>query len=178
MYQRYTIFATIADVYKRNQTIITDQYLLFDNDIILSQTTSLMCFQKSSSSIEFKLTNENLKIDMTIIDEEQKDFPINFTCSPSVKIGRLFEIACQLFNVNNKYYSFICSDDTEADDDLSINELYNSTVGIYFKLVSKADAKCSIIYKEKEIRILANNSTIIQEIFEQAIEKFFIPKQR
>jgi hypothetical protein len=176
-YQQYTIFATIADLYKQNKDKINDQYLLFDDAIILSPETSLTCFLQIKSPIRFTLINKTLQANITIINDEQQDFSIKFQCLPSIELGYLTEIACQLFNVNRKFYRLIDFDNAEVDESLLLNELTESINDIQFKLISIADVKCLITYEEQTIIIPAYKTTLASTIFEETLEKLFIPNE-
>jgi hypothetical protein len=70
--QRYTIFATIDDLYKQNEDMMNGQYLLYDDAIIPSRDTSLICFQQIKSPLRFKLNKKNLQASVKItIDDVQ-----------------------------------------------------------------------------------------------------------
>jgi hypothetical protein len=76
--QRYTIFATIDDLYKQNEDMMNGQYLLYDDAIIPSRDTSLICFQQIKSPIRFKLNKKNLQasVKITIDDVQLKSISI------------------------------------------------------------------------------------------------------
>jgi hypothetical protein len=176
-YQRYTIFATIADLYQQNKELIKDQYLLFDNVIILSPETPLTCFLPIKSSIRFTLINKILQANITITNDEQQDLSIKFQCSPSIEVDRLTQLACQLFNVNRRFYRLIDFDDAEVDESMLLYELTESVNDVQFKLISIADVKCLIKYEDKITLISAYRTTLASTIFEEALEKLLIPKE-
>jgi hypothetical protein len=176
-YQKYTSFATIADLYKQNNEIIKDQYLLFDNIIVLSPSTPLTCFLQIKSPIRFTLISKALQANITITNDEQQDFLIKFQCSPSIELERLSQIACQLFNVNRRFYRLIDFDDAEVDESMLLYELTDSVNDVQFKLKSIADVKCLIIYEERKTIISAYTTTLISTVLEEALEKLFIPRE-
>jgi hypothetical protein len=177
--QRYTNFATIDDLYKQNEDILIDQYLLFNDAIILSRNTSLTYFQQIKSPIRFQLNNKNLPASVTIIhDEEENNVSLQFRCSPSIGMRCLFQLACQLFNVNKNFYQLVEHDGTDFDDSLSLYELTGSADSVQLKLISIANVKCLVIYEERSIIIPANKTTLASTIVEEAFEKLFLPKEQ
>jgi hypothetical protein len=177
IHQRYIICATIDDLYKQNQDIMTDQNLLFDDTIVLSRNTPLTCFQQIKSPIRFKLNNKNFQASVTITNDEQEDFSLQFRCSPSIEIRYLSQLACQLFNVNRRFYLLVELDGTELDDSMSLYELTGSTDDVQLKLISTADVKCLVMHEERSTLIPANKTTLVSTIVEEAFEKLFIPKE-
>jgi hypothetical protein len=174
--QRYTIHATIADIYKQNKSIIQDQYLVYENDFILSQEILLISFLQTTSPIPFTLTNKKFQANITVINDEEET-SVQFHCSPSISIGRIRQLACQLFNINKRFYRLTPLDDKIVDDDYSLDNTGESIDDIQLKLKSTADVKCQIIYEDKTILIPSNNETLASTIVKEALEKFFIPNE-
>ncbi|CAF4394047.1 unnamed protein product [Rotaria sp. Silwood2] len=142
--QRFTIFATIADINNENQEDILHKYLMYSNDFVPSKNTQLISFQ-SESPIQFTMINQNLPVTVTIQNKEINK-SIQFNCENSITVQRLCEIACQLCCLNNKYYCLSMDDDTElTDSTLSLKDITDeNATEISFKLVSTASLYCSI----------------------------------
>ena len=173
IYQRYTINAKINDIYKQNKNIDQDQYLLFENDFIPSKDILLKSFLQKNLPIQFIMTNQIFQANVTVINDEEKH-SVQFSCSPSVSIGRVSQIACQLFNINNDFYRLILSDDTNIEDDYSLDDTGESMDDIQLKLISTANVKCEVTYEERTIILPANNQTLLSTILVEVLEKLFI----
>jgi len=175
--QRYIIYTTIADIYKQNKSIIQDQYLVYENDFIPSDKILLTSFLQTTSTIQFTLINQKFQANITVINEEKEKTSVQFHCLPSISIGRVRQIACQLLNINKRFYHLILLDNTNIGDECSLDEIGESIDDIQLKLESIADVKCQIIYEDKTILIPANNETLASTILKEVLEKLFIPNE-
>lgn len=176
--QRYAIFAMIADLYKENKEIITNDNQLSYNDIVLSQEILLTCFQQTKSPIQFTLSTGNLNAKVTIINEENNDLILKFQCSPSIEIENLFRISCQLFNVDKNFFQLSDSIDSEMDGSAALFEVVESIDDVQLKLVSTADVKCLITYEKRAVTIPANRATLLSTVLEEALKHFYIPEEQ
>jgi hypothetical protein len=176
IHQQYIIYTTISDIYKQNKSIIQDHYLVYENDFIPSENILLTSFLQTTSPIKFTLINKKFQANVTVINEEE-NASVQFHCSPSISIGRVCHIACQLFNINKRFYRLILSDNSNVEDDYSLNDTCESMDDIQLKLQSTADVKCQITYENKTIVIPSNNETLVSTILKEALEKFLIQNE-
>ncbi|CAF3861087.1 unnamed protein product [Rotaria sordida] len=173
--QRYLIDATIDDIYKQNKSIDQNQYLLYDRDFIPSRETSLdLLLCTSTLSIEFNLTYRKFQTNVTVISDEQKT-PIRFQCESSMSMGRIHEIVCQLWKLNKRFYRLTLDDDSNVDDNYSLDDISESINDLELKLISIADVKCAITYQNRIIMISTTNETLLSSILKETLEKLLIP---
>lgn len=78
IHQRFSISATIADLYKQNQDRLDGQYLIFDGIFILSQQTPLRYFRSIPSPIRFTLSKKDFEANVTIVCADEKEIFVNF----------------------------------------------------------------------------------------------------
>ncbi|CAF4638079.1 unnamed protein product, partial [Rotaria sp. Silwood2] len=171
-YQRFTISATIADINKENQLDILHQYLLCSNDFVPSTDIQLLSLQLESS-IQFTVIDQNLPV-LVIIQNDKENKSIQFNCRLSITIKRICEIACQLFNINNKDYYFNMNDITLNDDDISLQDIDENMTQIQFQMISKTSMYCSIMYSNQNITLPCNDDTSIMAIVKELFQKLHI----
>jgi len=171
--QRFIISATISDVYKQNKIDIEHQFFLYSNDFVPSLDIPLCSFL-ITSPIKFTIIENNLPITITIINDEHS---FKFNCSRSMKVKRLFEIGCQLFNIKTNYYQLMYSDFVMDDDDMSLEDIDSSMTEAEFKLVCKATLNSSIKYLDQTIVFPCVNETELLEIVKEAFTKLQIPHE-
>jgi hypothetical protein len=171
--QRYTIHATIADIYKQNKSIIQDQYLVYENDFILSQEIPLTSFRQTTSPIQFTLTNKQFPANIKVTNEEEKT--VQLYCAPSISIERVCQIACQLFDLNKRFYCLTFSDDGNIKENYLLKDAGESMDNIQLKLKSIADVKCQVIYEDKTVCIPSNNETLVSTLLTEVLEKLSVP---
>jgi hypothetical protein len=117
------------------------------------------------------LTNEKFPKNVTINDENG-NILLQFQCLSAMTIGRIRQIVCQMSEFDEKFYVIkSVDDDFNIDDELSLEDVFESTDQIQLKLIISADVKCLIAYQDKTIQIPANNETLLQSILEKAVEK-------
>ena len=171
--QRYTIFATMGDLYEQNKDMIHDQDLIYNKTIILSSQTPLTYFRSEQSSLLFILSKTNFNANVTITHDEEPNSSLNFRCLRSVVIECLFDLACQLFRVNKKYYR-LSGEDEEWDDSMALFELVGDANNIQVKLKSIARVKCSILYEGKTMIIPASETTTALVLIKDTLKKLSI----
>jgi hypothetical protein len=132
--QRYIIDSTIANIYKQNEDIIQDGYLVYKNDFILSQDTTLTSLQQGTSSIEFTLIDRIFPANITVFNQEQNT-SIQFHCLSSISIRHIRQIACQLFNLNEEDYHLTSSYHSVLNDDESLDSTDEPLDNIQLKLI-------------------------------------------
>ncbi|CAF3718863.1 unnamed protein product [Rotaria socialis] len=174
-FQRFTVFATIANVNKENQLDILHQYLLYSNDFVPStdiQLTSL----KSESPIQFRVIDQNLPVTVSIENGEEKK-SIQFNCSLSITMERLCAIACQIFCVNEAYYRLAMNDDTETGDDISLEDIDENMTEIQFQIISTASLHCSIMYSNQNVSLPCHQDTPIEIVVKETLQKLHMSKE-
>jgi hypothetical protein len=173
--QRYIINASINDIYKQNENIDQDQYLIYEHDFIPSRETSLSLFLCTGTSpIKFSLTYQKLQANVTVINDEEKS-SIVFQCAPSTTVGRVHQIVCELWKLNARFYRLSLSDNTNIDEKCSLDDICECKNDLQLKLISIADVKCAITYQNEIIMISALNETILSSIMKDTLRKLIIP---
>jgi hypothetical protein len=171
--QRFTVFATIGDVNKENQIDISHQNLLYSNEFVPSTDTQLISLLLESP-IRFTVIDENLPA-MVIVQNNEENKAIKFSCSRSITIKRLVAISCQLFGVNNDYYCLTLDDAKLDDDDVSLGEIDESLTEFQFQITSTAAMHCSITCFERTIILPCREDTLLLIIVRECLEKLHIP---
>jgi hypothetical protein len=171
--QRFIISATISDIYKQNKIDADHQFFLYSDDFVPSLDIPLSSFL-ITSPIKFTIIQNNLPITVTIINDEHL---LKFNCSHSMKVKRLFEIGCQLFNIKTNYYQLMYSDYVMDDDDMSLEEIDSSMTDTEFKLVCKATLNSSIKYLDQTIVFPCANEIELLDIVKEAFTKLQIPHE-
>ncbi|CAM2724188.1 unnamed protein product, partial [Rotaria socialis] len=172
--QRYLIIDTIDNIYIQNKSIGQDQYLLYNRVIIPSRKMPLSLFLSSeTSSIEFNLRYEKLTANVTIMSDEQKN-PIEFQCEPTMTIGRVHVIVCQLWKLNKQLYNVTLLDESIIDQDEQLSEIGEGIEDLKLKLISTSTVKCAITYQNETITISATDDTPISSIMKEVLEKLLV----
>jgi hypothetical protein len=171
-HQRFTIFATIADIIKEYQIDISHKNLLYSNDFVPSTDTQLLSLQLESP-IRFIVIDGNLPA-MVTIQNSTENKSIKFNCSHSMTIKRLCAIACQLFGVNNDYYR-LTFDDMTLDDDISSEDIDPNATEFQFQMISIASIHCSIRCSERTFILPCQEDTLALTIVKESLEKLHIP---
>jgi len=171
--QRFLISATMSDIYKQNKIDTEHRFLLYSDDFVPSLDIPLTSFPKISP-IKFTIIGNNLPITVTIINDEHS---IKFNCSYSMKIKRLIQIGCQLFNIKPDFYQLMHLDCLIDDDDMSLEEIDSSITDAEFKLISKATLHTSIRYLDQTIVFPCANESEILDIVKEAFTKLEIPQE-
>lgn len=174
IHQRFTIFATIADICSENQIDTDHRSLLYSNDFVPSSETQMISFL-SLSPIQFTLIDGNLPVAVIIENSEDKR-SIQFNCSLTITVKRLCSIACQLFNVNNNYYKLMQAECLLDDDDVTLNDIDSAMNEIQFQLISTAKFTSSIKYNDQTILVPCSNETLAAILIEEILRKFHIPQ--
>lgn len=174
--QQYITSATILDVYKRNKIDIEHKFLLYSDDFIPSHDILLNSFL-TTSPIQFTLVENNLNINVTILNDNKS---VNFHCLDTIKVKRLLQIGCQLFNINTTYYKLRCSDCLldEDDDDMTLADIQSSNINdnsstthIELILVPGFTLNASIVYLNQTIIVPCEKSTQLLDITKEAFVK-------
>ncbi|CAF3066852.1 unnamed protein product, partial [Rotaria sp. Silwood2] len=130
---RFTIFATIADVYRHGKIDVERQHLLYSDDFVPTMNAQLISF-RLTSPIQFTLMDGNLPITITILNVEE-GFSIKFHCLMSITVKRLYQIAYQLFSINDNFHQLIYSDCSLDDDEMSLEDLDPTSTDIQLQLI-------------------------------------------
>ncbi|CAF4476513.1 unnamed protein product, partial [Rotaria sp. Silwood2] len=134
--QRYLINATMDDVYKQNKSISEGQYLSYKNDFVASRKTPLNLFLPSKNdTVEFILIYKKLPAHVTVSCDEQTN-QIEFSCEPSMCLGRVHEIVCQLWKLKKAFSSLTLADDSDVDVKFKLEEVAESVDDVQLKLIS------------------------------------------
>ena len=173
IHQRFTIFATIEHICRENQIDIDHQYLIYSNDFVPSIETQLIYFKSESPSIRFTLTDNNLPVAVTVLNNQDKRL-IKFHCSLTITVKRLCSIACQLFGVNNEYYRLKENDCLLDDDDVTLYDINSAMTDIQFELISIALINSSIKYNDQIILIPCCYKTSAETIIIETLTKLNI----
>jgi hypothetical protein len=172
-YQRYAVFASIADIYKENQMDISHQYLLYANDFVPSTETQLTSFQ-SQLPIRFIVIDENLPVIVTVKNKETNQ-TIRFNCSLSMTTKRICSISSQLFGLSNESYQLMQDDSTLVDDDISLEEIDETMTEMQFQVISTMSMYCSVTFSEQTITLSCHEDTLVSTIIKETLEKLHIP---
>ena len=89
--QRFTIFATIADIFRENQINIDHQHLVCTKDFAPSRDTQLVTLS-SESPVQLTLIDDCLPVTVTVLNNEDQN-SILFHCSTSMTVKQLLTIA-------------------------------------------------------------------------------------
>ncbi|CAF4536476.1 unnamed protein product [Rotaria sp. Silwood2] len=171
-YQRFTVFATIADVKKENHIDSLHQYFLYSNDFVLSTNIQLISLQ-FESPIQFTLIDQNLPISVTI-QNDKKNKSIQFTCSLPITVKHLCTLACQIFGINYEFYCLTMNDITLNDDEISLKDIDENMTEIQFQMISTASIHCSIMYSNQNITFPCHQGTPIVIIVKETFQKLYI----
>jgi hypothetical protein len=172
-YQRYAIFASMADIYKENQLDISHQYLQYANDFVPSTETRLVSFQ-SELPLEFIVIDDNLPVTVTVKNTETNEI-IAFNCSFSMTVKRIYTISCQLFDLNNEFYQLMQDGSTLIDENIALEEIDEIKSEIQFQLTSTASMHCSVIFSEQTITLPCHENTLVSTIVKETLRKLHIP---
>ena len=175
IFQRFTIFATIADICRENQIDIDHQRLVYSDDFVPSTETQMISFL-STSPIRFTLMDGNLPVAVTIENTEVKQ-SIKFHCSLMITVNRLCLIACQLFNVNSEYYKLMQADCLLDDDDVTLNDIDSTMTEVQFQLISTARITSSIRFDDQTIVLPCRDDTSAATLVEETLRKLHIPPE-
>ena len=173
--QRFTIFATMADIFRENKIDNDQQNLLYADDFIPSNDTQLMSFL-GTSPIRFTLIDGNLPVTVTIETSENQQ-SIQFRCSLTITIKRLCSIACQLFGVNKDYYGLRQDDCLFDDVDVTLNDIDSSMNEIQFQLASTASIFSSIKYEHQTFLLPCSRKTSIATIIAETLQRLHVPQK-
>jgi len=175
IHQRFTIFATIADVCGENQIDIDHQSLLYADDFVPSTDTQLVSFL-TGSPIRFTLIDGNLPVKVTIQNSEDHR-SIKFHCSLTITVKRLCFIACQLFGVNSNYYRLKQAECLIDDDDVTLDDIDSTMTEIQFQLISTASITSSIKYEDQTILLPCHYETSAATLIVETLQKLHIPRE-
>ena len=146
--QRFTLSASMMNIYKEYQLDQPQHYLLYNNHFIPSPATQLKYLRDSASSIELVVSDCHLPITVFIRLTETNE-EVKFNSLSSITAERMREFACQLFDLNKEYYQLVMEDSTELDNDLSLEDIDENATEFRFQLTSTASMHCSIKYLMK-----------------------------
>jgi hypothetical protein len=174
--QRFTIFATIADICRENQIDIDHRSLLYADDFVPSIDTQLVSLL-TVSPVRFNLIDGNLPVSVTIQNSEDHR-SIKFHCSLTITVKRLSFIACQLFGVNIDYYrlsqaGYLMDDVTVALEDI----MDSTTTENQFQLISTASITSSIKYEDQTILLPCRYETSAATLIVETLQKLHIPRE-
>ncbi|CAF1430588.1 unnamed protein product, partial [Rotaria sordida] len=172
---RFIIFATIDDVYRYGKIDVERQHLLYSDDFVPTINAQLVSF-RLTSPIRFTLMDGNLPMTITILNVEGQS-SIKFHCLISITIKRLYQIACQLFNINDNFLQLIYSDCSLDDDEMTLEDLDPTSTDIQLQLICKATLKSSITYHNETVIIPCDGETLATDIIEEAFRRFCIPQE-
>ena len=173
--QRFTIFATIADICRENQIDTDQHYLLYSDDFVPSIKTQLISFL-SVSPIRFTLIDNNLPVTITIQNSESQQ-SIQFHSSLTITVNRLCSIACQLFGMNKDYYKLMQDDCLLDDDDVTLNDIDSTITEFQFQLISIASISSSIKYEDQTILLPCHSETTAAILIAETLRKLNIPEE-
>ncbi|CAF1685644.1 unnamed protein product, partial [Adineta ricciae] len=146
--QQYISNTTVGDIYKQNKDIIEEnQYLLYGQDIVPSCGTVLQLLIRTvDSPIDFRIIDQKLVAKVTVTYTEQET-SIEFQCKETMMMSRVRQIVCQLWKLNEQFYSFILTDGSEiACYDYTLNDLGENIDDVQLTLVCAAEVTCTISY--------------------------------
>lgn len=169
---RYLLSATIGDIHKQNRSLDQFRSLLYGGDFVPSQDTRLISFLPiTTESIAFMLIPDNLPVSVTITSDKQET-SIQLQCASSIRIGRLTEIVCRIWKLNQRFYGLFHIDDYQVDDDFTLEEIDDSANEFQLKLVCNADLACSVTYKDRTVHLPTSNEVIALTVLQEALQKF------
>ncbi|UJR19001.1 hypothetical protein I4U23_022131 [Adineta vaga] len=171
--QDFASVATIADIYKVNQTAIQNEFLLFENDFLLSMETSLSVL-KSTSTIQFNVKNEKLPIHIYVENSVNKQ-TIDYYSSLTISIHRLCFVACQLMLLNPIFYQLMHDEKKLSDGEMCLKNLEAISNEVKFKLICIASIEVSIKYQQVTILIPCTMQTLISDLIKETLLKLNIP---
>jgi hypothetical protein len=172
-YQRYAIFATMADIYNENQIDILHQHLLYANEFVPSAETQLLSFQ-SQSPIRFIVIDDNLPVTVTVQHDSERQ-PIKFNCSHSMSIKRLCSISCHLFSLSHDCHQLLLDDLTSVDDDILLEDIDENMTEVQFQLVSITSICCSVTCAEQTFKIAYDQNTLAQTVVDETLKQLHVP---
>ena len=171
--QRFTIYATITDIYRQNQFSIDQQFLLFSDDFVPNFDTQLISLLHSSSrTIQLTLMETNLPLAVTV---EHKQQSVKFNCSSTITVTRLCSIACQLLHLNNQFYKLEQDGCLLDDDDVTLNDIDSTESLFRFQLHSTASIFSLVQYENQTIELPCELQTSAKIIVEDALKLLKIP---
>ncbi|CAF1278958.1 unnamed protein product [Rotaria sp. Silwood1] len=175
--QHFTIYATLAAVYKQNNIDQEQQNLLYSNDFVPSIKTQLKSF-RGNSPVRFTLIKDNLPIIVRVsIILNDEECSTEFHCGSEIKIERLCQIACQLLNVKNEFYQLMIDDSRLDDNEMLLNGIISDLNDIQLHLICTAAMESFIKYEDQTIILPCNKETLISTIYDEACAKFCITKE-
>ncbi|CAF4675313.1 unnamed protein product, partial [Rotaria sp. Silwood2] len=90
--------------------------------------------------IQFNLIYQKLQANVTVTSDEQKS-SIKFQCEPTMTIGRVHQIVCQLWKLKTQLYRLSLLDDSIIDEEYSLDDLGESINDLQLKLISITNTK-------------------------------------
>ncbi|UJR16744.1 hypothetical protein I4U23_003644 [Adineta vaga] len=172
--QRFRTSAIINDILKENEFDYSKQQLLYHNDFIPGENTSLSCF--ASPIVCFQLIDTILPSSVTIMNSEDKDSSLQFYCPLSTSVERILDIACQLFQIR-KSYCCLHYDNCEIGAGIILEDLSAPDNKFDFQLISTASIKCSISYGNQTTVVPCKGETQVSEIIQCALESLRLENQ-
>ncbi|CAF3688664.1 unnamed protein product [Rotaria sordida] len=172
---RFIIFATIDDVYRYGKIDVERQHLIYSDDFVPTINAQLVSF-RLTSPIRFTLMDGNLPMTITVLNVEGQS-SIKFHCLISITVKRLYQIACQLFNINDNFHQLIYSDCLLDDDEMTLEDLDPTSTDIQLQLICKATLKSSITYHNETVIISCDGETLAADVIEEAFRRFCIPQE-
>jgi hypothetical protein len=171
VHQRFTTWATIGNIMKRNNIDSCKQHLLCENDFVPSENTPLSCF---TSPIHLKLIDTLLPSVVKINNTEDNNRSLTFHCSSSTTTTeRILEIACQLFRVRKLYYCLHYGE-SKMGEGILLEDIDANDNKFEFQLVSTATIKCLISYNNRTIIVPCNQETQVSEIIKYVFDSLLL----
>ncbi|CAF1298815.1 unnamed protein product, partial [Didymodactylos carnosus] len=168
--KRCSIYSTITQI-RTLFAVPAEQFLVHSNDFIPSNELQLSSLLPSPDVriIAFSLTYENLPITIRIRDKNQ--CLVMFNCSKFTTIKRLCEIGCLLFKQNSEFYQLLV-DDSNIDETLTAEDIYDNFNEFIFQLSCTANINCYIEYETRTIELPCSLKTLTKDVFLSALQKF------
>ena len=168
---RFMISATIADILKENSIDYSKQQLLYENDIVPAEDTTLSYFAPSA---QFKLIDTSLSTTVTIHNTEDNNRSLTFYCSAStMNTDRMLEIVCQLLQVSKSYYC-LHHNQTKLGEGIFLKDIETNDNRFEFQLISTATIKGLISYENRAVTVPCNQEAQVREIVKHALDSMHI----
>ncbi|CAF3336615.1 unnamed protein product [Rotaria socialis] len=173
--QHYLTDATVNAIYKQNKNIHHDQCLVYNHDYVPARETPLSALLSTRSSpIEFTLSRQKFEANATVTCDEQK-IGIGFRCEPSMTLGCVQELACQLWKLNKRLYRLTLAGGSNIDEEYSLEDTDEAINDLRLNLISIADVKCKITYGDEVIIVSTTDETILSSILQEILQQRLIP---
>lgn len=167
--QRFTCFASIADVYRAHKIDAEKENLLYENDFVPSSTTRLMSLQ-TDGCVELTRINQNLPLHLKIenlLDQRS----IDFHCHRMMIVERIASIAGRLLNAKREFVELQYQG--TLDETLSLDDILDAgETSMNIQMASSAPIKASVTFKGKKVIIPCALTTPAADLIVEALQSF------